>query len=95
MLRMAPFCDTVFIAGRPPVDSVVVDTGELRARSYVEYGWDEFLRSALEWRWDFCVFILVLTSNLVLHSLCFSKDVVSSEKQKMSYRKAVLVDSET
>ena len=30
------------------MDSAVVDTGELRARSYVEDGWDEFLRSVLE-----------------------------------------------
>ena len=60
MLRMAPFCDTVFMAGRPPVDSAVVDTGELRARSYVENGWDEFLRSVREQRWYLCFFTLVL-----------------------------------
>ena len=42
MLRMTPFCDTVFMAGRLPVGSAVVDTGELRARSHAKEGWDIF-----------------------------------------------------
>ena len=47
VLRRTPFCDDLFMAGRPPAGLAVVGTEELRARSYAKKDWGRaILRSA-------------------------------------------------